>query len=393
MPILKEHYSLVLMDTGSGLKTNLMNSILRHSRALVVVSNASIDALGETQVTLGGCATTVISSCWKPPCWSSTTQRGKPVIDVDKAVEQFSRQIRPGADLRDAVRHPIHGQRDHVGLMSARVAAATSKWRPRSPTCFRRSPRTNFLRSPVVSRGGWWSMAPRAANAVALSRSPSGAETPGRSGVTVAGSDQPPHRRRRRHGRSAGRPAGRDTGQWTLARPDRPLKPGDLTGRCPDRRRGDPGTPTRRPTERYRPVIEDVVDAVAAAASANTRPFDAEAAPHPPGWVGLAAGGTALLRRAVGCVGGQWLPLVWCAAAGILLALAALGALWSAATRWRARPPRRPGRSCGSHGRAVWRKSFQSRCAPTARTGARCGRRRSDRARSSSRCGSPGGTR
>jgi len=95
MPILKEHYSLVLMDTGTGLKTNLMTSILGQSRALVVVSSASIDALEETQVTLEWLRhngyqqlldTTVLVI--------NNTQRGKANIDVAKAVEQFSRQIR-----------------------------------------------------------------------------------------------------------------------------------------------------------------------------------------------------------------------------------------------------------------------------------------------------------
>ena len=38
----------------------------------------------------------------------NNTQRGKPNIDVDKAVEQFSRQIRLRADLRLAFDSHIH---------------------------------------------------------------------------------------------------------------------------------------------------------------------------------------------------------------------------------------------------------------------------------------------
>jgi len=72
-----------------------MTSILGQSRALVVVSSASIDALEETQVTLEWLRhngyqqlldTTVLVI--------NNTQRGKANIDVAKAVEQFSRQIR-----------------------------------------------------------------------------------------------------------------------------------------------------------------------------------------------------------------------------------------------------------------------------------------------------------
>ncbi len=95
MPILKEHYSLVLMDTGSGLKTNLMSAILRQSRALVVVSSASIDALEETQVTLEWLRNNGYQQLLETTVLViNYAQRGKPNIDVDKAVEQFSRQIR-----------------------------------------------------------------------------------------------------------------------------------------------------------------------------------------------------------------------------------------------------------------------------------------------------------
>lgn len=95
MPILKEHYSLVLMDTGTGLKTNLMSSILHQSRALVVVSSASIDALEETQVTLEWLRNNGYQQLLETTILViNTSQRGKPNIDVDKAVEQFSRQIR-----------------------------------------------------------------------------------------------------------------------------------------------------------------------------------------------------------------------------------------------------------------------------------------------------------
>jgi len=178
-------------------------------------------------------------------------------------------------------------------------------------------------------------MAPRAANAVALSRV---AVWYGDTQVDLALPSRDPISRYIDDvvdtvGQQVDLPAG-TPGQWTLARPDRPLKPETSLA---DARIDDGAILELRlvaPTERYRPVIEDVVDAVAAAASANTRPFDAEAA-RTAGLVGLAAGGTALCAGQWGAwaaSGYRWFG----AAAGILLALAALGALWSAATRWRA---------------------------------------------------------
>jgi MinD-like ATPase involved in chromosome partitioning or flagellar assembly len=95
MPILKEHYSVVLMDTGTGLKTNLMTSILGQSRALVVVSSASFDALEETQITLDWLRHNGYQQLLDTAVLViNTTVRGKLNVDVAKVVEQFSRQIR-----------------------------------------------------------------------------------------------------------------------------------------------------------------------------------------------------------------------------------------------------------------------------------------------------------
>ena len=122
-------------------------------------------------------------------------------------------------------------------------------------------------------------MAPRAANAVALSRV---AVWYGDTQVDLAVPSRDPISRYIDDvvdtvGQQVDLPTG-TPGQWTLARPDRPLKPETSLA---DARVDDGAILELRlvaPTERYRPVIEDVVDAVAAAAAANTRPFDAEAA-------------------------------------------------------------------------------------------------------------------
>jgi len=128
--------------------------------------------------------------------------------------------------------------------------------------------------------------------------------------------------------------SGASGGQWTLARPDRALKPETSLA---DARIDDGAILELRmvaPTERYRPVIEDVVDAVAAAAADNTRPFDAAAARRS-GLAALAGGGAALCAGQWGAWAASGYHLL-AAIAGIVLAVAALGALWSAAHRYRA---------------------------------------------------------
>lgn len=125
------------------------------------------------------------------------------------------------------------------------------------------------------------------------------------------------------------------SGQWTLARLDRPLRPESSLA---DARIADGAILELRvvaSTERYRPVIEDVVDAVAAAAAQAATPFDTEAARRA-GLAALVAGGLALCAAQwqLWAVGGYSWP--W-TAGGVVGALVALIAMWSAARRYRAR--------------------------------------------------------
>jgi MinD-like ATPase involved in chromosome partitioning or flagellar assembly len=96
MPILGEHYSVVLMDTGTGFKTALMGAVLRQSRTLVLVSSASIDSLEETQLTLEwlkhngyqdllDTAVLVINN----------VHSGRPNVDLARVVKQFAYRIAP----------------------------------------------------------------------------------------------------------------------------------------------------------------------------------------------------------------------------------------------------------------------------------------------------------
>lgn len=50
--ILRNHYSLVLIDCGTGLKSRTMAAVLMESRALVLVTSASVDAIKKTGTAL-----------------------------------------------------------------------------------------------------------------------------------------------------------------------------------------------------------------------------------------------------------------------------------------------------------------------------------------------------
>lgn len=143
MPILDEHYSLVLMDTGTGLKTNLMTAVLRQARAMVMVSSASIDALEETQVGLDWLRhnghqhlldTMVLVI--------NNSQRGKSNINVDAAVKQFARQIgRERIFVLPFDSHIFEGRQITLELLSAKsrrryleLAAAISELFPKPVT-------------------------------------------------------------------------------------------------------------------------------------------------------------------------------------------------------------------------------------------------------------------
>lgn len=141
MPILGEHYSLVLMDTGTGLKSNLMSAVLRQTRALVMVTSASIDALEETQVSMDWLRhnghqhlldTMVLVI--------NNVQRGKANINIDRAVTQFARQIgRDRVFVLPFDSHIFEGRQITLELLSAKsrrryleLAAALSELFPRA---------------------------------------------------------------------------------------------------------------------------------------------------------------------------------------------------------------------------------------------------------------------
>jgi MinD-like ATPase involved in chromosome partitioning or flagellar assembly len=123
MPILAEHYSLVLMDTGTGLKTTLMNAVLRKSRALVMVSSASIDSLEETQVSLEWLRHNgYLELLDTMVLVINNVQRGKPNVNLDRAVKQFGRQIgRERIFVMPFDNHISEGRQITLELLSAKT--------------------------------------------------------------------------------------------------------------------------------------------------------------------------------------------------------------------------------------------------------------------------------
>lgn len=140
MPVLAEHYSLVLMDTGTGLKSNLMSAVLGQTRALVMVSSASIDALEETQVSLEWLRNNGYQHLLDTMVLViNNIQRGKPNIDVERTVKVFSRQIgRERIFVLPFDAHIFEGGQITLELLSAtsrrrylELAAAISELFPR----------------------------------------------------------------------------------------------------------------------------------------------------------------------------------------------------------------------------------------------------------------------
>jgi type VII secretion integral membrane protein EccD len=123
-------------------------------------------------------------------------------------------------------------------------------------------------------------------------------------------------------------------GQWTLGQLDAPIDPARSLA---DARINDGATLRLwvvTPTEPYRPLAGDVVDAMAAAPDRASRPLDAVAARRT-GLVGLVAGGLFLCAAQWWMWAANHLSVIWTivGAAGAVLALAAM---WSAASRYRA---------------------------------------------------------
>jgi MinD-like ATPase involved in chromosome partitioning or flagellar assembly len=94
--ILRNHYGVVLMDCSKALKSAVMKSVLMESRALVVVTNASVDAIKKTRTTLEWLTNNGYHKRVESTVLAiNHTERDKPSALVVRGLEQLSEQIAP----------------------------------------------------------------------------------------------------------------------------------------------------------------------------------------------------------------------------------------------------------------------------------------------------------
>lgn len=141
MSLLQEYYSVVLLDCGTALKSELMKSVLHDSRAVVVVTNASIDALQETDHTLDWLRYNgYLKLLENLVLIINHTEAGKPNVVVDKVVEQFTRKIpQERIFVTPFDRHVHEGREINLKLLSKKsrrryleIAAAVSDLFPKT---------------------------------------------------------------------------------------------------------------------------------------------------------------------------------------------------------------------------------------------------------------------
>lgn len=95
--ILRSRYSVMLIDCGSALKSSMMEAVLSESRALVVVTSASIDAVRKTKTTLKWLRHNGYQDLIESAVLAiNRTEKGKPnrlaVKELDRLAQQFSPQ-------------------------------------------------------------------------------------------------------------------------------------------------------------------------------------------------------------------------------------------------------------------------------------------------------------
>ena len=94
--LLRNHYSVMLMDCGKALKSAVAEAVLLESRALVIVTNASVDAIEKTRTTIewlskNGYQRQVESAVLA----INHTERGRPSGPVHTRLQQLSDQFAP----------------------------------------------------------------------------------------------------------------------------------------------------------------------------------------------------------------------------------------------------------------------------------------------------------
>jgi chromosome partitioning protein len=94
--ILRNHYGVVLMDCSKTLKSALMKAVLLESRAVVVVTNASVDAIKKTRTTFEWLANNGYHKRIESTVLAiNHTERARPSTLVTSGLKQLSEQFTP----------------------------------------------------------------------------------------------------------------------------------------------------------------------------------------------------------------------------------------------------------------------------------------------------------
>ncbi|UQX11840.1 MinD/ParA family ATP-binding protein [Candidatus Mycobacterium methanotrophicum] len=138
--ILRNHYSVVLMDCGKALKSAVTEAVLSEARALVVVTNASVDAIEKTRTTIkwlskNGYRRQIESTVLA----INHTEQGKASGPVSNRLQQLSDQFAPERVVNLPFdRHVHQGQEIALGQLGKRgsrgyleMAAALADMFPR----------------------------------------------------------------------------------------------------------------------------------------------------------------------------------------------------------------------------------------------------------------------
>lgn len=138
--ILRNHYSVVLMDCGKALKSAVTEAVLAESRALVVVTNTGVDAIEKTRTTLDWLARNGYQRQLKSTVLAiNHTERGKLSGPVTNRLQGLSKRFAPRRVVNVPFdRHVHEGQEialERLGKRSRRayleIAAALADTFPR----------------------------------------------------------------------------------------------------------------------------------------------------------------------------------------------------------------------------------------------------------------------
>lgn len=141
MRLLRDYYSMVIFDCGTGLSSPLVQAALRDSSAVVVVTSASIDALQDTDQTLEWLGNNGYHELRKNLVLViNHTDPSRPNVGVPKVIEQYSRHIpRERIFTMPFDRHIHEGRAINLKLLSKRtrrvaleIAAALSDMFPKN---------------------------------------------------------------------------------------------------------------------------------------------------------------------------------------------------------------------------------------------------------------------